>query len=234
MFISQNPLIFNIFQRYKYNQLDEIEYSKIEQFLGLIKDTISANDDKIYEYLLNQFTYIVQKTSKKSETAVILQGLQAGYSSKNIIEIDEIVGNFNSVIENQKLAVPNELKNCGEQKTSNMDAMKSIMTEGSFRINAKYVPRHEAENVINLIIVTYNLFPIKIENSDRHICSFNPRDIPMTEAKKDIIRASRLPVDYVIIKHFKAFLEGITIPVTELWKPTEMWLKNCEIMNKNA
>ncbi|KAA6386678.1 MAG: hypothetical protein EZS28_017793 [Streblomastix strix] len=61
------------------------------------------------------------------------------YSSKNIIETDEFVGNFNSVIENQKLAVPNQLKNCGEQRMSNMDAMKSIITEGSFRINEKYV-----------------------------------------------------------------------------------------------
>ncbi|KAA6362211.1 MAG: hypothetical protein EZS28_042262, partial [Streblomastix strix] len=173
-FISKNPLIFNVFQGYKYKKVDEIDQSKIEQFLGLVKDTIAANDDRINEYLLNWFAYIVYNTGKKTETAVILQGLQgigknvyinvlceilAGYSAKNITDIDEFVGNFNSVIETKMLAVPNELKNCGEQRTSNMDAMKSIITEGSFRINEKYVPRHEAENVINLIIVTNNLFP---------------------------------------------------------------------------
>ncbi|KAA6400264.1 MAG: hypothetical protein EZS28_004210 [Streblomastix strix] len=177
-------------------------------------------------------------------------------------------------IENKMRAVPNELKNCGEQRTSNMDAMKSIITEGSFRINEKYVPKHEAENVVNLIIVTNNLFPIKIESSDRRyvvckcspvhrgdleyftnlcdnfdtdyydnlftfymtrdISSFNPRDIPMTETKKDIIRASRSPVDDVIIKHFKALLEGATTPVAEAWKPTEKKLKNYEIAIKNT
>ncbi|KAA6353530.1 MAG: hypothetical protein EZS28_050943, partial [Streblomastix strix] len=54
------------------------------------------------------------------------------------------------------------------------------------------------------------------------ISSFNPRDIPMKEAKKDIIRASRSPVDDVIIKHFKVFQVGVTTPVAESWKPQDM------------
>ncbi|KAA6394723.1 MAG: hypothetical protein EZS28_009748 [Streblomastix strix] len=272
-----------------YNQVDEIDYQKIELFIGLVKDTIAANDDRIYEYLLNWFAYIVQKTGKKTETAVILQGLQgigkniyinvlseilADYSAKKITKIDEFVGNLNSFIENTMLAVPNELKNCGEYRTSNMDSMKSIITEGSFRINEKYVPRYEAENVVNLIIETNNMFPIKIENSDRSyvickcnpvhrgdleyftnlcnsfdedfynnlftfqltrdISSFNPRDIPMTDAKKDIIRASRSQVDDVIIKHFKVFQAGVTTHVAESWKPQDMKIKNYEIVNKNV
>jgi hypothetical protein len=112
-------------------------------------------------------------------------------------------------------------------------------------VKEKYIPKHNVENVVNLIIVTNNVFPVKIENSDRryvvckcssthrgdskyfdNLCSsfdedfynnlftffltrdiesFNPRVIPMTEAKKDIINASRSPLDDVIIKHFKAF-----------------------------
>ncbi|KAA6360880.1 MAG: hypothetical protein EZS28_043593, partial [Streblomastix strix] len=49
-FISQNPKIFSVFQGYKYLQLEEVNYTKIEGFLGLVKDTISANDELIYEY----------------------------------------------------------------------------------------------------------------------------------------------------------------------------------------
>ncbi|KAA6341549.1 MAG: hypothetical protein EZS28_052451 [Streblomastix strix] len=64
--------------------------------------------------------------------------------------------------------------------------------------------------------------------------SFNPRVIPMTEAKKDIINASRSLLDDVIIKHFKAFQEGVTTPMAEAWKPTEMKLKNYEISIKNV
>ncbi|KAA6317557.1 MAG: hypothetical protein EZS28_055082, partial [Streblomastix strix] len=125
-FISNSEGIFNIFQGFKYMQLDEVDQTKIEQFLGLIKDTIAANDELIYEYLLNWFSIIVQNIGKKTETSIILQGLQgigknvftnvlcellAGYSSKNITDIDDFVGKFNTAIENKMLAIANEMKN---------------------------------------------------------------------------------------------------------------------------
>jgi hypothetical protein len=91
----------------------------------------------------------------------------AGYSSKNITDIDDFVGKFNTAIENKMLAIANEMKNFGESKGSNTDVMKSIHTESSFMVNEKYVPKHEVENVVNIIMVTNNVFPIKIENSDR-------------------------------------------------------------------
>ncbi|KAA6400573.1 MAG: hypothetical protein EZS28_003897 [Streblomastix strix] len=186
-YISQNPKIFSVFQGYKYLQLEEVNYTKIEGFLGLLKDTISANDELIYEYLLNWFAYIVQNAGKKTETAIILQGLQgigknvfinvlcellAGYSSKNITDIDDFVGKFNVAIENKMLAIANEMKNFGESRMSNIDALKSIITEYSFVVNEKYIPKHEVENVVNMILVTNKIFPIKIENNDRFYVVF--------------------------------------------------------------
>ncbi|KAA6362884.1 MAG: hypothetical protein EZS28_041589 [Streblomastix strix] len=286
-FISNNECIFSTFQGFKYLQLDEVDQVKIEQFLGLIKDTIAANDELIYEYLLNWFSFIVQKIGKKTETSIILQGLQgigknvftnvlcellAGYSSKNITDIDDFVGKFNTAIENKMLAIANEMKNFGESRMSNMDALKSINTKSSFVINEKYVPKHEVENVMNIIIVTNNIFPLMIENRDRRyavckcnsvhrgdlayftnlcnsfdkdiynnlftffmtrdISQFNPRAIPMTQAKKDIIKASISPVNDVIISHFKSFRDGIACNIVEGWKPKEMKLTNYQLVIK--
>ncbi|KAA6372790.1 MAG: hypothetical protein EZS28_031683 [Streblomastix strix] len=286
-FISQNPKIFSIFQGYKYLQLEEVNYTKIEGFLGLVKDTISASDELIYEYLLNWFAFIVQNAGKKTETAIILQGLQsigknvftnvlcellAGYLSKNITDIYDFIGKFNAAIENKMFAIANEMKNFGESRMSNMDALKSIITEYSFVVNEKYIPKHEVENVVNMILVTNNIFPIKIENNDRRyvvckcnsihradldyftnlcnffdedfynnlftffmtrdISQFNPRNIPMTQAKKDIKRASRSKVDYIIIDQFKQFKDGIIISQVELWKPQDMVLKNYQLAIK--
>ncbi|KAA6371044.1 MAG: hypothetical protein EZS28_033429 [Streblomastix strix] len=120
--------------------------------------------------------------SVKSEVALILQGSQgigknrftdvlcellAGYSIKNITDIDEFMSKFNSVVENIMLGIANELKNFGEARYSNMDALKSIITDNQIRINEKNQPLRTAENVMNLIMVTNNDFPIKIEANDR-------------------------------------------------------------------
>ncbi|KAA6375915.1 MAG: hypothetical protein EZS28_028558, partial [Streblomastix strix] len=273
-FISNNEGIFSIFQGFKYMQLDEVDQIKIDKFLGLVKDTISANDER--------------NVGKKTETAIILKGLQGigknvftnvlcellvGYSSMNITDIDDFVGKFNTAIENKMLAIANEMKNFGESRMSNMEALKSINTESSFEINEKYVPKHEVENVVNIMIVTNNIYPLKIENSDRSyvvcecnpvhrgdlayfttlcnsfdedfynnlftffmtrdISQFNPRNIPMTQAKKDIIKASVSPVDDVIISHFKSFRDGVTCNIVEGWKPQEMKLKNYQLAIKN-
>ncbi|KAA6371692.1 MAG: hypothetical protein EZS28_032782 [Streblomastix strix] len=55
----------------------------------------------------------------------------------------------------------------------------------------------------------------------------------MTQAKKDIIKASVSPVDDVIISHFKSFRDGVTCNIVEGWKPQEMKLKNYQLAIKN-
>ncbi|KAA6373867.1 MAG: hypothetical protein EZS28_030606, partial [Streblomastix strix] len=264
-FITDNEETFNVFQGFKYIQLDQVNWTKIDQFLALVKDTISANDERVYEYLLNQFAFIVQNVGKKTETAIILKRLQgisknvfinvlcellAGYSSKNITDIDDFLSKFNTAIEIKMLAIANEMKNFGQSRMSNMDTLKSINTEDSFVINEKYVPKHEVQNVVNVMIDTNNIYSLKIENSDRRyvvcecnpfhrgdlkdISQFNPRDIPMKEAKKEIIRASRSKVDDVIINHFNLFKDGIRIEQVESWRPSDMVLKNYQMAIYNV
>ncbi|KAA6357723.1 MAG: hypothetical protein EZS28_046750, partial [Streblomastix strix] len=131
------------------------------------KKTITAFDAQ--EQYHSLFEKIVQNAGKKTETAIILQGLQsigknvftnvlselfAGYSSKNITDTDDFVGKFNAAIENKVLIIANEMKNFGESRMSNMDALKSIITEYS------------------------------------DISQFEPRNIPITQDMKDIIKTS--------------------------------------------
>ncbi|KAA6371642.1 MAG: hypothetical protein EZS28_032831, partial [Streblomastix strix] len=141
-----------------------------------------AGDDNLYNYILNWIAFDIQNAGVKSEVALILQGSQgigknrftdvlcellSGYSIKNITDISEFTGQFNSVVENIILGIANELKNFGEARYSNMDALTSIITDDSIRINEKNQQRRTSENVMNLIMVTNNDFPIKIEANDR-------------------------------------------------------------------
>jgi hypothetical protein len=171
------------------------------------------------------------------------------------------------------LIVLNELQNSGENRLSNFDALKSILTDNTIRVNEKNQPRRTAQNVANFIFVTNNAFPVKIEVSDRRyvvlvvsghrakdfgyfnnlirsftsefytdlltfyanrdITNFNPRDIPMTEEKQDIIDASRSEIDVWIQAHYDELVTGMKCENAQCMKPDSITLKNFQLQLKN-
>ncbi|KAA6396421.1 MAG: hypothetical protein EZS28_008053 [Streblomastix strix] len=181
-FISDEQDVFSIFQGWKHKQLDQINMNSIQLYLNLIREYIAANDNIIYEYILNWISFILQNPGIKTRVAIVIRGVQgtgkntfidvlcdlmAGYSAKNITDIEEITGNFNAVIENKSLIVLNELKNFTEQRALNSNALQSIITDDVQRINEKFVARRDSQNVSNLIFVSNNYCPVKIEATDR-------------------------------------------------------------------
>eukprot|EP00770_Monocercomonoides_exilis_P016663 MONOS_16641.1-p1 / transcript=MONOS_16641.1 / gene=MONOS_16641 / organism=Monocercomonoides_exilis_PA203 / gene_product=Poxvirus D5 protein / transcript_product=Poxvirus D5 protein / location=Mono_scaffold01959:418-1086(-) / protein_length=222 / sequence_SO=supercontig / SO=protein_coding / is_pseudo=false len=129
---------------------------------------------------------------KKAETLLVLKGLQGigknvwtnvlaellvGYSCPNVTKIAEQTGQFSCIVEGQMLIVLNELKNVGDDRTANFDALKSIITDSTIRINEKNQPRRTAENVANFIFVTNHTYPVKIEIGDRRyvVCDCNSK-----------------------------------------------------------
>ncbi|KAA6360749.1 MAG: hypothetical protein EZS28_043724 [Streblomastix strix] len=277
-FISDEQDVFSIFQGWKHKQLEEINMSKIQLYLDLIKDVIAANDNNIYEYILNWISFIIQHPGVKSRVAIVIRGVQgtgkntftdvlcdlmAGYSAKNITDIEEITGNFNSVIENKSLIILNELKNFTEQRALNSNALKSVITDDVQRINEKFVARRDSQNVANLIFISNNYCPVKIEATDRRylVCQtpdahrhnfehfdkihqaikqadfydnlltfFMKRDIsqanlqviPMTEAKKDIQKVSKSPVENFVVKYLKQLKQGMECNQALDCKPKEL------------
>ncbi|KAH7814946.1 putative Poxvirus D5 protein [Monocercomonoides exilis] len=173
---------FSIFQGFKYNLREHVDMETISMFLDFVREVIADSNNDVYEYVINWIANIVQHPGIKNETALILKGIQgigknrftdviselfAGYSSRNVTEVGELTGNFNSVVESKMLIVLNELKNCGDDRLANFNALKSVITENIIRINEKNQPRRTAENVANFIFVTNHSFPVKIETGDR-------------------------------------------------------------------
>ncbi|KAA6353748.1 MAG: hypothetical protein EZS28_050725, partial [Streblomastix strix] len=108
----------------------------------------------------------VQGTGKNSLTDVLCD-LMARCSAKNITDIEEITSNFNSVIENKSLIILNELKNFTKQRALNSKTLKFIIANDEQRINEKFVARRDSQNVANLIFISNNYCPVKIEATDR-------------------------------------------------------------------
>ena len=65
------------------------------------------------------------------------------------------------------------------------------------------------------------------------IKEFNPRNIPMTEAKQDLIEASRTPLDNWICEHYNELLTGIPCSYALTSKPAEMKDKNFQLQIKD-
>ena len=101
---------------------------------------------------------MIQHPGIKNEMALILKGLQgigkntftngisellSGYSCKNVTDISELTGNFNSIVENKTLIILNEVKNGGDDRMAYFNAPKSIITDKTIRINEKNQPRRK-------------------------------------------------------------------------------------------
>ena len=287
-FNSDDDNVFSTFQGYKYKVLDKINYSVIETFINFIHEVICNNNDEAFTYVIGWIANMIQNPGKKNETALVLKGLQgigknrftdiiseltAGYSCKNVTEINELTGTFNSVVENKMFIVLNEMKNNGDDRLANFNTLKSIITDDVIRINEKNQPRRTAENVANFVFVTNNSFPVKIESGDRRyivlhcngkykgqfeffknlmgkctpefydnlltyfikydLSAFNVRCIPMTEAKQDLIEASRTPVDQWICDHYTSLLEGMECSTALSCKPKDMKDKTFQLQIKD-
>ena len=274
---NEEKKVLSIFNGYKYTVLDSVNNEVIKGFLEFVREVIADNDEAVFNYIIHWFAFIVQHPGVKSEVALVLKGLQglgkgrftdilsellAGYSVKNMTDISHITGKFNSALEHKMLIVLNEVKNCGEDRMANFDALKSLITDDTFRINEKNEPMREAENVANFIFCSNNAYPVKIENGDRRyvvvncnskykgnfkyfddlvkrcdkefydnlftyfmkldLSNFNVRAIPKTEAKQDLINASRSPIDKWICKHYNELIEGMPCTDALLTKPTDM------------
>ncbi|KAA6385123.1 MAG: hypothetical protein EZS28_019349 [Streblomastix strix] len=211
-FISDDADIFSIFQGYKYKRLDTIDYECLQMYIDLIKETIAAGDERVYEYILNWIAWMIQNPGKKSRASIVLQGRQGigknrftdviseltnRYSCPNITNIDEFTGNFNSIVENKMFAVLNEMRNYDSKKCV-ATVMKSIISDESIRINEKNQPRRTAENVMNIIYVSNADSPVQLDTDDRRhlICACKTVHQVTEDHKEDVDYFNQLSQSY--------------------------------------
>ena len=176
-----NSRVLNVFNGYKDTILNECDVSVIQDYLDLVF-ALAADDENVYNYIINWLAKMFQHPGEKNGTAIIFKSvngcgknvftniiadLLGSYAERNITNIEELTGQFNSCVELKMFIVLNELKNSGEDRMCNFDALKSIITDSTIRINEKSQPRRTAENNSNCIFLTNNSYPLKITSDDR-------------------------------------------------------------------
>ncbi|KAA6394713.1 MAG: hypothetical protein EZS28_009761 [Streblomastix strix] len=244
-FISDDPEIFSIFQGCKYKQLDIFDQGYLKMYLVLIKETIAAGEEKVYEYILNWITWMIQTPGKKSRAAIILQGRQGKnknrftdvnaeltnrYCCRNITNTDEFTGDFNSVVENQIFALLNEMRNYNDSKKGIVTVTKSIISDESIRIIEKNQSIRTAENVISIIYISNADSAVQLGIDDRRhqLCACRTVYQLTEEHKEDIEYFTQLSQSYTQVSYenlMTFFLERdisqfnpTLIPITEAKK----------------
>ena len=67
----------------------------------------------------------------------------------------------------------------------------------------------------------------------RDISKFNPRVIPITEAKKDLIEASRSPIDVWICDNYNDLIKGILCDDALMIRPPDMKERTFQLQLKD-
>jgi hypothetical protein len=180
-FYTDEPDWISMFHGFKHRELNEVDMNKIHWFLDLHDNRISENPT-ISEYIKNWISFIIQNHTR-TETALVLKSIPGcgkstftqiiselfcGFSISNLSDINQLTGRFCNSLEGKLLIVLNEAKNISDRdQVANWDKMKTIITDPVIRIEEKFMPTRDIENIANLIFVSNNANPVKIENGDR-------------------------------------------------------------------
>ena len=103
--------VFNLFQVFSWNEVEEIDEKLIEDFLEFVKEIIANSNEDVYNYIINWIAKLIQNPGIKLESMIVLTGKQGcgkktftniisalfrGYSKPNVTSIEHISGKFNA------------------------------------------------------------------------------------------------------------------------------------------
>ena len=190
-FYDTNPKLFSYFRGYDYKELDDYNEDVISFYLNHIRENIANGNEELYNYILNWISYILQNPDGKTGSCLVITGeqgtgkntftdvicnLMKRYSVRNLTDIGQLVGKFNAVIENTKLIVCNEMASADANLRLDENSLKSIITDSEIGVEDKFEQKRYVQNVVNLIILSNNFDPVKVEKLDRRYVVCNTND----------------------------------------------------------
>ena len=172
--------IYNTFDGYYSEKQPSIKNYEHSFFWKHYKDVVCNGDNKTFDYINKWIANIIQHPLKKSNTAMVLKGIQGcgkdtftKFFQKligkdyyiNTDSPDLIFGKFNGNIENKIICVLNETN--GKDTFTINENIKDAITRNETNIHNKMMKPYTVKDACNFIFLTNNNNPIKIPNDDR-------------------------------------------------------------------
>ena len=176
-----DPLYISVFNGLFYKTDAPINEDLIKPFLGHVHDIICSGNEEIYNFILDWIAFVIQKPYNKTKSVICLVGDQG--TGKNIFtkvvcemlrnysvvanKIEQILGKNNSIIENKRIVIGDEVSAFHKAKLELWNSFKHDITEYEGMFEDKYVPQHPGDNVANYILVSNNGICVPVEETDR-------------------------------------------------------------------
>lgn len=160
-----------------YNPHFEINMNIVNVWLDHALTVICDNDKEYYEYLMSWFASIIQKPNIKTGTIPLIKSKQRAGKGQffsvfmNYVmnpnmclftgNMDDVIGNFNSLAENKLLIILDEAVNAKDK--SSISKFKNMTTEALQTINEKFKAQKKIQSFSNFGCLTNHDFDSMIE-----------------------------------------------------------------------
>jgi hypothetical protein len=158
-----------------------------------IRAIICANDDEIFEWVLNWCAALIQQPGKHAWTALVLhggQGIGKGHFADvmlgslfhrqqyvHVTSGEQLTGKFNEHLSGKALIFADESTWGGDPRA--VDKLKGLITENTVPIERKFLPLVEEPSALHLIVASNREFPVAIDPDDRRYMA-----LEVSEAQK--------------------------------------------------
>ena len=225
-FNSHDPDAFNTFSGYKYQPLEDYDESLIQLHLQHWKNILCSGNDDQYTYMINWCARLLKFPDERNRTGLVLLSKQG--TGKNTFFTDHLVniigdvyacyesnannifGEFNKKIENKHLVICNEMvdaENAARRQSINYDRLKSTMNDPTISIRVMRTDAYDVDNVFNLIVVSNNGMPFRIDDEDRRLVFLDVSN--KYAALKDSTDVRNDPEAQKLAKERKAYFDAL-------------------------
>ena len=180
-FFSESPTSFTFFRGYDFSADEGFNEAAIDLFTNFVYEIICDREDSVYEYLMQWIAQIVQQPWSKLETSLVILGetrkgkttftnilchLLGRYAVPNITDMNHVLGMFNSVFENKRLVIVNEVESVAESRRMNFERLKTLISDKTVSYNRKYGAMGQGVNSAHFIFTSNNPVPLPIAPND--------------------------------------------------------------------